>query len=305
MNEFDFEIPNFSKYNPRKDVVNTTWFRASNATFHDSKFARLRVHSKLLWFYFLAEFSRNCGRKMNTSVRLIARHCAVRANKVIEAIEELEQNQMLVITRRDANVPHVTDEQTDKQTNERLSITNSKNLKTTKNASSSTQAVKKKKVTKKSKSAKVDSSKQTSLEIQKTPQPIQILMGQYYDLWSSKYGAKIPRKPADGAIIKRLLKVNSFETMQEMLNAYFAMPDAWAVKKAHDLFTFERNFGEITRFINTGKVFTKTSANEADETVHHRQKDLEGEAESMARMRKVREDHERKLKMLETGEVQT
>lgn len=117
MNEFEFEIPNFAKYNPRKDVNSTTWFRASNTTFHDSKFGRLSQATKLLWFYYLAEFSRAGMKKVKTSCALVARQSGYRQGIVRNATLELEENQMLVIPWRDAHVPYATNER-DERTNE-------------------------------------------------------------------------------------------------------------------------------------------------------------------------------------------
>lgn len=103
MNEFEFDVPNFKKYNPRNDVKHNSWFRASNTTYYDAKFSQLGVHSKALWFFFVAEISRNDGKPTSTSCKAIARLNGFRINNVRAAVLELERNQMLVVSWRDAS----------------------------------------------------------------------------------------------------------------------------------------------------------------------------------------------------------
>lgn len=300
MNEFEFEIPNFTKYNPRKDVVSTSWLRLSNTTFYDNKFALVGSFSKLLWFFFMSEYSRAGAKPVSTSCQLIARVVSIRCSQVRSAVLELERNQMLVVLRRDVDVPY---ERT-KRTNEtNVSTAPASRVKTRKQISS-TQDVEKKVLQTDLNSAKTDSPQTNQTELAIQAEPKINLLGHYIDLWRSKYGTQMPRKNSDGAILKRIALANGHDQTLRMLDAYFAMPDAWAVKKAHDLFTFERMLAEVVRFMNTGNVVTNYAVKEVDETVHYRQKNASEEAESMARMRKIREDHERKIKMLETGKVQ-
>jgi len=104
MNELEFTIPNFDKYNPRKDIKSTSWYRASNTTFFDAKFCRLCVSARLLWFYCLAELSRANGQPVQSTVAIVSKHCGIRASQVKAAFSQLQSIQMVDVVWRDADV---------------------------------------------------------------------------------------------------------------------------------------------------------------------------------------------------------
>jgi hypothetical protein len=304
MNEFEFEIPKWAKHQTRKDLKSMTWFRTQGDIFFDHKFHDLRAMTKLFWVFLLSECCRANAGKLRLSCRYAAKVSTIRVNDVRFAVDELERNQMIVVHSRDEIVPYGTEQNRTNRTERNSSDAPASRVKTARKNSSSTQGGEKKVLQPELNSAKTESPQTNQTELAIQTEPKINLLGHYIDLWRSKYGTQMPRKNSDGAILKRIAQANGHEQTIKMIEAYFAMPDAWAVKKAHDLFTFERMLAEVVRFMNTGSVVTNYAAKEVDETVHYRQKNATEEAESMARMRQVREAHEKKLKMLETGKVQ-
>lgn len=304
---FFLKINKWKKYQIRKELKSMTYFRLQNDIFWDAKFASLTLTGKILWFYLLCEATRQydggnpdrSGGEVQLNMHLTMRQTGGNPRHIRSSILDLEQLQMVTVISNTNLCPIVEESR-----KEESRTTVSSKLKPTKNVDSSTQQVEKKSLTKEKKSTKISKqANQLELPEETKAKPIQLLMSQYYKTWSSKYGAKIARKPADGAIMKRLLKVNSFEHMTDMINAYFEMPDSWAVKKAHDLFTFERNFGEIVRFINTGQMVTRSKANEVDSDMEFKQKDAKREAEYRAAMREISEKAERRKRILIEGKV--
>jgi hypothetical protein len=68
----------------------------------------------------------------------------------------------------------------------------------------------------------------------------------------------------DAGIAKRLSKDLSEMRLNELLAAYFAMPDAGVAKAKHPLNLFELKLNEIGVFAQTGKFTTRTEAFQAD-----------------------------------------
>ena len=59
---FTIEIKNFEKYNPRKDIKATTWFRLQNSLFEDPGFFDFKSEQILFWIYLLSVASKKqCG----------------------------------------------------------------------------------------------------------------------------------------------------------------------------------------------------------------------------------------------------
>lgn len=67
--------------------------------------------------------------------------------------------------------------------------------------------------------------------------------------------------------MKRVLQSFGLERTQNMLDAFFAMPDAWVVKRKHPLELFESKIKEVAVYEKTGKFTTQTQVHQADKTV--------------------------------------
>lgn len=94
----------------------------------------------------------------------------------------------------------------------------------------------------------------------------------YCDLYQDRCGARPPVTGKDAGILGRLVKDLGPPKVREMLEAYFQMPDAWAVASGYALELFLTKRNEIQRFISTGKVITRSQASQADKTVGTKQR---------------------------------
>lgn len=261
MNEFEFEIPNFAKYNPRKDVAVTTWFRASNTTFHDSKFARLSTTAKLLWFYYLAERSRANHNKISTSVILVGRHTGFIRRLVKSATTELESNQMLVIHRRDADVPHETDRQTNK-TNETDS---SKALRKRTQSKASTQSNEEKLLQKKSNSAKTETPQKkittSKLNTSKTWQA-------FSNAYRKRYGSEPVRNASTNSQMLNFVKRIGETESPDVAEYYVTLNEVFYANAGHSTGILLRDCEKIRMLWATGK---RTTAIDPKTAFYHEQ----------------------------------
>jgi hypothetical protein len=119
------EIIKWEKYNPRKDIKASNWFRLQNSLFEDPNFFDFS-HSELLFFIYLLSM---CSKKQCGAVRLNLRH-AERigrlderdVNSAIAKLIELECVRVTLPPRNEDVTPtlrarHATDGRTD-ETNE-------------------------------------------------------------------------------------------------------------------------------------------------------------------------------------------
>lgn len=100
------------------------------------------------------------------------------------------------------------------------------------------------------------------------------VIGFYYDTWREVHGTGAPRHSSNAGILARITKENGPERTLHLLRAYFAMPDPWVKKTAHDLKVFSTKLNEIAKFADSGQFVTMTAVRKADEDVHHRQENL-------------------------------
>lgn len=92
----------------------------------------------------------------------------------------------------------------------------------------------------------------------------------YIKQFKLRYGAAPPIQGKDTGIAKRLLKEFGLERLTLLLDAYFAMPDAYVLKAKHPLNLFAIKMNEVVVFAETGKFTTQRDARMQDSisTVH-------------------------------------
>lgn len=95
------------------------------------------------------------------------------------------------------------------------------------------------------------------------------LIKTYCDLWKERHGdgtdyPDIVSK--DAGIAKRLAKDLSEKRIEELLHAYFSMPEGNLIKRKHPLELMEFNLKEISAFAKTGKFTTRSEARSIDST---------------------------------------
>lgn len=89
----------------------------------------------------------------------------------------------------------------------------------------------------------------------------------YAEEWKAAHGSSPPITGKDAGIAKRLATTIPLGRLENYLEAYFAMPDAWIVKARHPLELFESKLKEIAAFADSGKFTTRKQAAQADSTV--------------------------------------
>lgn len=95
----------------------------------------------------------------------------------------------------------------------------------------------------------------------------QKLVAVYCELWKTRYNTNPPLKPSDTKNLKSFGKENGFERTEKLLQSYFKMPDAFFIKKRHDLATFLYNLSSIAAFAESGKVISNNEVNQLDKAV--------------------------------------
>lgn len=107
MDYYEIEIPNWDKYQVRKDLKSMNFIRIQSHIFSDQKFMQLSSSAMLVWFYLLTE----CGRRMTGQLQVfnkqVTTFCKLRTSKVQSSVSELEQLQMVRVVSRHESVPRV------------------------------------------------------------------------------------------------------------------------------------------------------------------------------------------------------
>lgn len=97
------------------------------------------------------------------------------------------------------------------------------------------------------------------------------VIGLYYNLWKEKYGSKPPLTGKHFSLIKNIVKTNGVDRTSELLKAYFQMPDAYFIKRRHDVESFNGNLNQIAHFGDTGTVITNQQVRQADSQMANQQ----------------------------------
>lgn len=100
------------------------------------------------------------------------------------------------------------------------------------------------------------------------PEGTQDTIARYCDSWRARYGANphIGKKVAGQ--IKSLVKDMGYQKAMQYIEAYLEMPDAWFVKKRHDIPTLMSNMNAVTQYIQTGRLFTNRDIRSLEQAVN-------------------------------------
>jgi hypothetical protein len=96
--------------------------------------------------------------------------------------------------------------------------------------------------------------------------PVSRIIGEYFDLWKHHHRGKATVLGKDRNLLRLVVKDLGEARTLELLEAYFAMPDAFFKTRKHDVATFHANLAKITAFADTGEFTTRTQANQFDRT---------------------------------------
>lgn len=103
-------IINWEKYNPRKDVLNSTWFRLNHDLFDRSDVVDFGHQDFLLWIYLLCEASKASKPTMHINYLHIRKTLSITQKKAEMTLKKLHRNQMIAmditdtLRARDGNV---------------------------------------------------------------------------------------------------------------------------------------------------------------------------------------------------------
>jgi len=97
------------------------------------------------------------------------------------------------------------------------------------------------------------------------------LIALYCDMWRQRHqvNESPPITGKDAGIVRRLLGSTSFDRLAFLLEAYFAMPEAYFVKARHPLELFESRIKEIAVFAESGKFTTRSEVVAFDQMASH------------------------------------
>ncbi len=96
--------------------------------------------------------------------------------------------------------------------------------------------------------------------------PVGFFISRYVTAYQKAHGEKA-RPDLRGKVqgeIRRFVEETPLERACALIETYCAMQDAWFITKAHDFGTFIANLSKVGVALDTGKVITKTEANQAD-----------------------------------------
>lgn len=100
----EIEVINWEKFNPRKDLKATTWFRLQNGLFEDPNFFDFTHAELLVWLYLLSICSKKRSGTITVNFAHAERVARLKPKDVKTAIEKLEELQCVRVTERARNV---------------------------------------------------------------------------------------------------------------------------------------------------------------------------------------------------------
>lgn len=109
-------IPNWDKFNLRKDYKHPTWFALSNSILENEATFALSAEELKAWIYVLCRASKSNSGTITIDPAHASRVCAVKVGALSSALKKLETKQSVQITNGSVQKIHSTDRQTDKHT---------------------------------------------------------------------------------------------------------------------------------------------------------------------------------------------
>lgn len=92
-------VPNWSKFNPRADRANYTWFRLENNFFHDESVFPLTANQRMLFLFIACQ----CSKKNADTIELVLEYASVILKESLEALatdlQALNSTGLIIITK--------------------------------------------------------------------------------------------------------------------------------------------------------------------------------------------------------------
>jgi hypothetical protein len=228
------EIINWDKFNPRKDIKATHWFRLDNAIFENPDFFDFS-HAEICFFvYLLSQASKKMAGAISLNLEHANRIGRFSDNEITSALDKLEQ---LSIIKYDKN-EYVTQTLRIRDANDTLR-TNEQNI-------TNKQTIlrrEKSEVTKKPKGAA-------------SHPHAYLFIAEYVKAYQKRYGPKA-RPDLRGKVsgqISIFLKDYTLERAVELIQAYCQMDGQkdWFKTKGHDFMTFLENLNPVSIALERG-----------------------------------------------------
>ena len=112
-------IPNFEKYNPRKDVKSSSWFRMENDFFLDPDIFGLNLQEKIVYIYLITQASKSNGKQFKLNISLCASVLSIKISDFEESLKKLNDINKITFTNADERARTRTCLRTDERTDVR------------------------------------------------------------------------------------------------------------------------------------------------------------------------------------------
>lgn len=255
VSEFTVTIKNWEKYNPRKDVKHTSWFRCDNRILEDPDFYSF-THSEIVaWIYLLSMASQKNSATITVNTARSHRVCGLDSTVVNSAIQKLVKLQIVTTRTLRGRYADVTLRNERDETNVTNDTSGGPNLALTPpppgDGALSLPVVK----NESGLSSKTQTGNGTEGgSNEKTARNGQAFLAAYVKSFQFRYGANT--RPAIGGreagLVKRILAANPLERSCALVQVYLQMDDKWFVTKCHDLVTFYENLGKVGLALDKG-----------------------------------------------------
>lgn len=248
-------ILNWEKYNPRKDIKNSSWLRFQHDLFENWQFFDFDHGEIAFWVYLLCQASRrNEGGKVTVNFEHAHRTAKLCPTVIKSAIGKLVKNQVVTcrtLRGRYADVidPYATRRDVTRRNGTERDVTEKKQ--------------------------RTFPSETSETKVRSTPKnlPDKITSGtsaaaaSFCREYKRRYSVNYRITGKDLGIIKRLLSDMTPDVFNRLCAAYVDMPDPWFMTKRHDLATLEQNMAKVSHFEQSGKIVTQTQIRDVDRRV--------------------------------------
>lgn len=238
------QILNWSKFNPRKDVKRTHWFRLDN-----DFVVRMYGYSsgaKVVWLCLLSEASRNQNGFISVDVRLIAATMRCKRSVVESAIQQFEAAGMIEISpnARDADVTR-----TSRGRNVDVTPTSRGRNATGQDWTGQDRTEQNKGLPEASGDAGIPPKKSKS----KSPEG-SLVWEAYKAAYLERYQTEPVRNAKANTICSRLVKEVGLERAQDLVRFFLGSENTFYLRRCHDLGIVSRDIQPLLTQMATGFV---------------------------------------------------
>lgn len=112
--EYEIEVFDWEKFQGRRDVTHSSWFKFYIKFWNDPRVERLSVKERYFFVWLMSICCEQSSSVCTFSVRTASKNTSIRTRYVQVVIDHLEQNQLVKIIRRDGHVARKKERKTDR-----------------------------------------------------------------------------------------------------------------------------------------------------------------------------------------------